>query len=186
MKRLICIIVAVFLLTGCAADQSDMDFALQMRKKLLAGNGFEFLAVICADFTDETYTFSIHCNFGADGGMEFTVVDPQTIAGIAGAVGEDGGEFFLDDKAVAFETIAQGRLTPVTAPWVMIKGLRSGYITAAGKDEENICLQIDDSYAEDAVHLEVWVDARMLPVRAELYWQQQRRITIDVRNFQYL
>lgn len=162
-----------------------MNTALKMRNKLLDSD-CTFTSVIYADFTDSTYTFSMACKAANDGTLSFTVSDPETIAGISGTVSGEKGELVFDNEVLAFEPIAQGRLTPVIAPWIFIRTLRSGYISACGNDGELTRLQIDDSYAEDALHLDIWIDEQNIPVRAEILWKQQRVITMDVRNFIYV
>lgn len=186
MKRIACIYLVLILLCGCSSGDSQMDTALKMRKTLLESSGCAFTAVVCADFTGSTYTFSLDCNASAEGDLSFSVSDPDTIAGISGTVSGEGGTLCFDEEVLAFETIAQGRLTPVSAPWVLVKTLRSGYISACGEDGEYIRLRIDDSYAEDALQLDIWIDRQNCPVRADIYWQQQRLIAMDVRNFTYL
>lgn len=186
MKRFICILFAILLLCGCSSGDTQMDTALKMRKALLDSDGCTFTAVVVADYTDSTYTFSLECNVSAAGDLSFSVSDPNTIAGISGTVSGEGGALCFDEEVLAFETIAQGRITPVSAPWVLIKTLRSGYISACGRDEEYIHLQIDDSYREEALKLDIWLDRQNCPVRAEIFWQQQRVIGMDVRNFTFL
>ena len=186
MKRLVYIVLAIVLLCGCSSGDSEMDTALKMRKMLLESSGCTFTCVVCADFTDSTYTFSLACNASQSGDLSFSVSDPETIAGISGTVSANGGALCFDDEVLAFETLAQGRITPVSAPWLLVKSLRSGYISACGQDGEYIHLRIDDSYAEDALQLDIWLDQTYCPVRAELFWQQQRIIAMDVKNFIYL
>lgn len=186
MKRLLCLLLAFLFLSGCSSGDAEMDAALKMRKALLDSNGCTFTSVICADFTDSTYTFSVACTAANDGTLTFTVSDPDTIAGISGMISGETGQLIFDEEILAFETIAQGRISPVSAPWLMIKTLRSGYISACGKDEGYTRLQIDDSYAQDALHLDIWLDSQNIPVRAEILWKQQRVITMDVRYFTYV
>lgn len=38
-----------------------------------------------------------------------------------------------------------------------MKTLRSGYITSAGMDGGRLRLTIDDSYEDDALHLDIWL-----------------------------
>ena len=84
---------------------------------------------------------------------------------------------------LAFPLMADGLVTPVSAPWLFIKTLRSGYITACGKDGDNIKIEIDDSYEENALRLEIIANSDNVPVFAEIIWKGQRVLSINVKNF---
>ena len=118
--------------------------------------------------------------------MTFTVTKPETIAGITGSISAAGGKLTFDDQAIAFDLLAEGQLSPIAAPWVFIKALRSGYLTSSGNDGEYLRLTVDDSYADDAMHLDIWLGQGDLPVRAEILWKGRRLLSMDVGNFHFL
>lgn len=186
MKRFLAILLITVLLAGCAGGNSQMDRALAMRDKLLKSQGCTFDAVITADYGDKVYTFSMHCQADAMGDMTFTVTDPETISGITGTVSREGGKLTFDDTAVAFPMLADGQVIPVSAPWLLVHTLRSGYLTACGRDGEDLRLTIDDSYADEALQLDIWIDPQDLPVRGEILWQGRRVLSLEVRNFAYV
>ena len=84
---------------------------------------------------------------------------------------------------LAFPVLADDQLTPVSAPWIFLNSLRSGYLTGCSREEDGICIYIDDSFEENALHLEIYTDENMTPVRAEIIWQDRRVLSIDIRNF---
>ena len=45
---------------------------------------------------------------------------------------------------------------------------------------------IHDSYEEDALMLDIWLDGNNLPARAEILWDGRRILTVEVENFEYL
>ncbi len=185
-KYLLLLILPVFLLFGCGKDSGEIGGALAMRQRLLSGNGCTFTATVTADYGDKVYSFTLKCQADKLGDMTFTVTAPEAINGISGKVTEIGGHLTFDDKALAFAPIADGQVTPVTAPWLLLKTLRSGYISACGKDGEQIYIQIDDSYAEQALHLDIWTDKSFMPVRGEVLWMGKRILTISVEDFEIL
>lgn len=162
-----------------------MDRAMAMRVKLLA-QSVAFDAAITADYGNMTYTFSASCTSDTQGTLTFSVTEPQTIAGITGTVSAAGGKLTFDDQALAFEMLADGQVTPVTGPWILMNTLRSGYLTSCGAEGEGIRLAIDDSYEDDALHLDIWLDENDLPVRGEILWQGRRILSIEVSNFKFL
>jgi hypothetical protein len=95
-------------------------------------------------------------------------------------------DLMLFDKVIAFDLLADGQLSPVSAPWVFMKALRSGYLTSCGKEGEYLRLAVDDSYADDALHLDIWLGEGDLPVRAEILWQGSRVLSMEVGNFTFL
>ncbi len=186
MKRLVAVLMlALVLLTGCGLGGDELDRAMKLRSDLLA-SGCSFDAKITADYGDEIYTFTMNCQTDTSGNLTFTVMEPESIAGITGAVSEDGGRLTFDDTALAFELLADGQLSPVSGPWVLMRTLRSGYVTACGLDGAQIRVSIDDSYEADALHLDIWLDEKDLPQRGEILWDGRRILTVEVGNFEYL
>ena len=157
---------------------------MAFRQRLLKASGCSFDVELTADYGDKLYTFALSCEADADGTVSFTVTAPQAIAGITGQISAAGGKLTFDGQALAFELLAQGQLSPVSAPWILLKTLRSGYLTSCGQDGEYLRLTIDDSYAEDALHLDIWLGAGDIPVRGEVLWQGRRILSMDVKNFQ--
>ncbi len=186
MKRVFAIVLILGLLTGCKAGETEMDRAMALRQKILEGSGCSFDAVITADYGDKVYTFSMACEADKAGDLTFTVTDPKTISGISGKVLDEKGQLTFDDQVLAFELLSEGQVTPVSAPWLVVHTLRGGYLSACGSDGENLRISIDDSYEDDAMHLDVWLDSSDLPIRAEILWQGRRIISVDIRNFTIL
>lgn len=186
MKRVFAVLLAILLLSGCKNSNSEIGRAMTLRDRLLSSNGCTFDAVITADYGDQVYTFSMNCQTDRDGDLIFSVTDPESISGITGTVSQKGGHLTFDGRALAFEMLADGQVTPVSAPWLLIRTLRSGYLSACGKDEDNLRIAIDDSYDDNALHLDIWVNSQDVPIRGEILWQGQRVLSLEVRNFSYV
>ncbi len=178
--------LAVILLTGCGKQEDHLHRAMSVREKLLNANGCSFDAVITADYADKTYTFGMQCLFDKEGNLNFTVTNPKTIAGITGGIAINSGKLTFDDKVLAFSLLADGELSPVSAPWLLIKTLRGGYLQSGTSDNGLTHLTIDDSYEADALKMELWLNDAQLPVAAEIIWQGRRILSVTVDNFQYL
>ena len=129
------------------------------------------------------YQFSMSCKGDKQGNLAFSVTAPESISGITGTVAETGGHFTFDGTALTFATIADGQVTPITAPWLFLKTLRSGYIASCASADGTTYLQIDDSYNDSALHLDIWLDAEDMPVRAEILWEGRRILSIIVKDF---
>lgn len=183
--RLIAMICVVLLLTGCKGNGDSLDRAMALRNRVLNGNGCSFRTTVTADYGEQIYVFQMDCKTDREGNLTFTVVEPATIAGITGRITGSGGEITFDDKVLAFQTIADGLVTPVTAPWLFIKTLRSGYLKDASNTEQGIQISIDDSYAEESLQLHIGT-AGDTPAFAEIFWQSRRILTLTVEDFSIL
>ena len=186
MKRIAAILCFVLLLTGCSGTEEGLNRAMALRAKLLAAQGCTFNAKITADYGDISYTFSMNCSGDNQGNLRFSVAQPETIAGISGVVSATGGKLTFDDKVLSFGLMADGLVSPVSAPWLLMKTLRSGYLTSCGREGDSLRLSIDDSYADDALHLDIWLGDGDLPVHADIFWQGRRLLSVQVENFTIL
>ena len=185
MKRWTWILALLLTLAGCGFDNPELDRAMKLRTDMLASN-CEFQAKVTADYGDVIQTFSMACHSDTAGELTFTVTEPESIGGITGTVSEEGGRLTFDDQALAFELLADGQLSPVSGPWVLMKTLRGGYVTACGMEDGRLRLAVEDSYEDDALRLDIWLDENDLPLRGEILWDGRRVLTVEVEGFEYL
>ena len=182
MKKLSVLLIVLLFLGGCSGKQEELERAMTLRAKLLASE-CSFDAKITADYGDKLYVFAMACQGDSRGNLTFTVTESESIAGITGVISQDGGELTFDDTALAFPLMADEQLTPVSAPWILLKTLRGGYLTSANMEEELLHLTIDDSYEEDALQLDIWLDGQNLPVQSDILYDGRRILTVQVSNF---
>lgn len=183
MKKAAFGIILLFLLSGCANARQDIDRAMELRSGLLAGAGCDFRASITADYGDTIQSFTMDCRADELGNLSFTVTEPDSIAGITGKLSKDGGALTFDGTALSVPMLADGQLAPVSAPWVFLNTLRSGYLTSAGREEDLLRVSIDDSYEENALQLDIWLNGENLPVRGEILYDGRRILSLVVENF---
>ena len=184
-RMLLSLLCVIILLSGCGTSDFSINKAMTIRKKLLDSNGCSFKATVTADYGKEIYQFSMDCQVDKDGNVTFTVLTPESISGISGKISDEGGAITFDDTVLAFQMLADGQVTPVSAPWLLIKTLRSGYLNGCANTDKGFQISIDDSYAEESLHLEI-MTVDLSPVSAEIYWQGRRVLTLLVENFTYL
>lgn len=183
MRRMLACVCAALVLTGCAAsDGGEMNRALALRGKLLKAEAWSFQAEVSADFGEKVYDFGMDCQADDKGNVAFTVTAPETISGITGEISAQGGKLTFDGTALDFGLLADGRLSPVSAPWVLVSALRGGSITGAGTQEEKLVLNVNDSYADDALTLDVTLDENDLPVKADIFCQGKRILSMRLKN----
>lgn len=159
---------------------------MDLRDKLLKANGCAFTAIISADYGENIYTFQMECTADAEGNLTFQVIEPETISGIKGRISQVGGALTFDDHVLAFPLLADGQLTPVCAPWIWIRALRSGYISGCGIEEKGTRIYYDDSFENAVVRLEVLCDKEMIPLQADIFWEQRRILSVEICKFTFL
>lgn len=183
MRRMVCVLLCLVLLTGCSGKRDELDRFMELRGTLLGNSGCSFDVVITADYGDKTQEFRLSCQGSSGGELTFTVAEPETIAGISGKIGETGGELTFADTALSFPLLADGELSPISAPWILLRTLRSGCVTACTTEGDLLRVSADDSYENDALHLDIWLRSDDTPVRAEITWKNMRILTLEIENF---
>ena len=159
---------------------------MELRAKLLKAEEVCFRTDICADYGDTLDLFSMECSADAEGNVTFTVTSPESIRGITGMTSAEKGKLTFEDTALYFPLLAQGRLSPVSAPWVLMKTLRSGYLRAAGREGTGIRLTFDDSYEENALQLDIWLNEENLPDRAEVLCEGRLIVSMEIADVRIL
>ena len=155
MKIAAMAVLLAFMLTGCDTGNDALNQAMDLRKRILEAQECRFQSAVTADYGENIYTFQMDCVVDSNRTLEFTITDPQTIAGITGRITDSEASLIYEDKILAFPMLAEGVLTPVSAPWIFINTLRSGYITGCGEEKDGLCLYIDDSYEDNPLHLQI-------------------------------
>lgn len=185
MKRICVFLVLVCLFSGCRSQNRELERALALRQQMLASQ-CRFDAEITADYGDKLYQFSVQCTVDAEGNLDFTVTSPESLSGIRGNISEAGGKLTFDETALYFPLLADQQLSPVSAPWILTKTLRSGYLTSAGAEGDLVRLSIDDSYQEDALNLDIWINGEDKPVQADILHNGTRILSVKVDEFHFL
>lgn len=182
MKRLIFVLCVAVLLSGCCSVDV-MDDALRLRTGLQNSQMCSFEATIIADYGDSAYRFVLDCVANQAGDMTFTVKEPESISGITGKLSRDGGNLTFDDVALYFPMLAEGLITPVAGPWTFLSALSSGYIQSTGSDGAYTRVMIQDSYQDNALSVDVWLSQDIVPVQADVIWEDRRIVSMQIRNF---
>ena len=178
--------VFVCLLSGCKNSNAELEQVMALRQKLLTASQCQFETEVTADYGDKLFAFSAMCQMNSSGDLKFAITAPESIDGIAGIVSDKGGKITFDDMALSFPLMAEEELSPVSAPWIMIRTLRSGYLKTAGREEQCLRVTIDDSYEADALQVDIWLDEDNCPTRADILHDGSRILSLAVQNFRIL
>ena len=115
--------------------------------------------------------------------MQFEVCRPDSISGITGIIDADTGKLTFDDEVLAFALMIDSRLSPVAAPWLMIRMIKSGYISCCGPEGDGTHIQIEDSYSDVNIIMDLYTDSENNPIRADILWNGQRGLSVAVSAF---
>lgn len=183
MKKIGVLCLFLFLIAGCADASNEMERGMMLRSSLLQSSGCSFDAEITADYGAEVYQFEMKCISDSAGNLQFTVTAPASISGITGEISQSCGKLIFEEKALEFDLMADDRLSPVSVPWIFVKTLRSGYITSVGMEDNFLRLTIDDSYDDDALHLDIWLDENNVPIHADVLHDGCSILSLNIENF---
>ena len=185
MKKIAVCMIFCLLLCGCSGQQT-INQAVDFRNRLTDSAGCKFICTITADYVEKLYSFTMDCGFDSAGNMTFSVIQPDSISGITGEIDQAGGKLTFDEQALAFELMADGYISPVSAPWLFIKTLRGGYIQSCSQEEDGFRITFNDTYSEEALQVDVWMNNESMPVFCEILWKGRRILSLEVSNFSYL
>lgn len=186
MRKILMLLLCCLLMSGCSSSHEELETVMRLRAALLSGMGCGFTAKITADYQDSIHTFSMDCSCDEYGNLEFTVTQPESISAVTGTISQEEGRLTFDDQALAFELLADGQVSPVCAPWLLIKTLRGGNIISCGKADDLIRASINDSFQDDALQLDIWFGEDGIPEYAEILWDNRRIVSMEVVDFKIL
>lgn len=187
MKRFLTVCLGlVLILSGCTFKDDAVDYGLRLRSTILSSSGCSFEAVVTADYGDRLYSFCVNCITDQSGKLTFHITEPETIIGISGFISQGRSALTFDDKVLAFPQLTDDNILPVSAPWILMNSLKSGYLTACGKTENGYKLLLNDSYEEEALQLEVYIDCDLKPYYCEIMWNGRRVLSMKITNFKFL
>lgn len=163
-----------------------MDRALKFRQTLLQQKGCSFTCNLTADYGDVLYQFMLDCKTDSSGTVCFTVSAPDTLSGIQGEITGAGGKIRFEDQVLAFPLLSEELPTPLSAPWLFVAAIRSGYIRSCEVAENKMTLTVAQTYEDDSILLQIRFDKNEKPISCEIIWKNRRLLSMEVIAFQYL
>ena len=186
MRRILWVLVLLCLLfTACGSQKIDdrMQSAIDFRTTLMQNGGCSFMARVNADYGERVYEFTMQCQYFADREAHLTIIEPEMISGITAVVRQDGATVEFHDIELDFGTMANGRIAPMTLPWLLGKAWSSEYIQSAGKDGDGSLVTYLMGYADEELVVETWFGPEMVPLRCEISHGGVRYLTVTVSEF---
>lgn len=186
MKRLLALLLSLLFFCGCGGKPEPIDRAMTFRSDLLQSNGCSFVATITADYFDKLQTFKLQCCCDTLGNISFEVLEPTSISGITGRIDSTGGKLTFDEEILLFSLMAGNVISPVSAPWIVMEGVRSGYIRGCADSDCGLSIHIDDTFLQNTLQIILETDSEYIPKFAEIFYQERRILTIQIESFAFL
>lgn len=186
MKRIVALLMVFLFLGGCGSAPKPIDKAMLLRTKLLQSNGCDFKAIITADYFDKLQVFKLHCRCDAGGNLKFEVLEPSTISGVTGEVNAQNGKLTFDENALLFPLMAENRISPVSAPWIVLEAFRSGYIRGCTETDDTLTTHIDDTLAQNTLQVILLSNLEEKLISAEIFYHERRILTVQIEDFAFL
>ena len=183
MRRGVAIVLLATMLLSCSNSDQNVDKGFAVRRLFMQEAGVRFDADITADYGDMTHSFSVQCEAASTGEVAFTVLKPDTISGVKGNISASGGQLLFGDKVLLFEPMVFGQISPVLAPWLMVKAILGGYIQSQSANKDGYQLIIDDTYENAELQLVLTLNREGIPILGEIIWSNRRILTIHITHF---
>jgi len=172
-------------MTGCAAQSREPEQqALEIRTSLMEAGGCSFTADVTANYGDRVYAFVLACRY-ENGEAQLEVLEPEAIAGIRAETSQHGTELIFEGTELEFGQLANGFVSPVAAPWLLVQCWIEEYIAYAGADGELERVTYLRGYHDEELAVDTWFRGK-IPVYAEVAQEGVRCLTAEIHDFQML
>ena len=175
-------LISIFL-TGCAA-KSPAQQPLTFRTALLEAGGCSFTAAVTADYGETTTDFTLDASFAPDTGASLTVTAPETIAGITAHVKDSTADVSFDNTQLGLGSLANGRLAPLAAPYVLGQSWAGAYIDSTGTEDGLLRATYRLGYDKQELVVDTWfTEEPFTPQYAEISADGRMVLSIRISNF---
>lgn len=161
-----------------------MQSALDFRAAILSAGGCGFTADVTASYGETAAKFTLDCTYDVQSGVTLTVTKPETIAGIQATVSGEDAALSFEGTELALETLANGNLAPLSAPFIAARAWSEGYIDAAGQEDAYLRATYLDGYGAKTLTVDTWfLKQSGWPVRAEIAYDGETVLQMELTNF---
>jgi len=182
LRRIIIAFLLCLLCTACASEEEVLSPAIDFRAEVVQNGGCSFVAQVEADFGQTVQMFTLQCQTNENDELRFSVLAPETLAGISATVTEGGGTITYDGMAMDFGLLANGNVIPAAAPAIVSSCWTNAYIASAGNENSLYRATYEKNYDEKKLIVETWFE-KGLPISAEICYNNERVIKITISDF---
>ena len=184
MRRLTLLLLCLCFLTACKGEESALSRANVFRAELLSKGGCSFTAKIQADYEQEIYDFTLACHGNSQGDMTLEVLAPETIAGITATVDAVSGKLSYEGLALGFPLMAQGQISPVSAPAQLLRCWLEAFVLSAGDQGELYRASFEKKLSNNVLLADTYFE-NGIPISADLWYNNTKILHMDILDFSY-
>lgn len=185
MRRFVAMVFAIiFFFSGCTGEKNHLTPAIDFRAKLVQSGGCHFVCNVIADYGNEIQQFRLSCDADEQGTVSFTILEPEILAGISAKITDGGKHLDYEGLMVDLGLLADGNLPPASAPGWIVNSWLSGYILWAGNEGELYRVTCEQQMNDSLFQIETFYK-KMLPIYAEICYNNQRVLRMEIEEFQY-
>ncbi len=180
MKRLClpALLLICLLLTGCGGKAAKKQYE-QFASELSERSALSFTAELCAEYTDKTVEFTLQYEQD-ETGSTVTVLSPELIAGVKAQVSSGGTAIEYDGIIIDTGDLDSYGLTPMSALPVLVDTMINGHVDSYWEEAGQTVVQL---IPNDHITAQVWFDADMVPVHAELISEGRVSVKCDIQDW---
>lgn len=183
-KRLAVLLLLPLMLCGCAKRNVPAQEALAFRTQLMQVGKCSFTADMKVDYGSRVYEFSVLASYTPEE-TKLTIQSPEEIAGICATVTENGTKLQFQESELEFGKLANGTVSPVSAPWLLVQCWIGEYIASSGSDADMERVTYLKGNADSELSVDTWFDKEGVPVHAEFIYDNFRCLIVDIRDFSF-
>lgn len=169
--------------SGCNGSQEIQGDFMTFRNSLSQKDQCTYICVVTANYEDYQSTFMLDCSADTEGSVSFAVRYPYSISGITGQINAEGGDIHFDDQILTFPLLADGLISPVSAPWIFFDSLKNGYVLTVGEYDEETYVTLENTFKEYTYRIEIVMNSDKIPVSAIVYWKDRDFMQIKIEQF---
>ena len=184
MRRILSLCLICFILTGCKGEENLLERGITFRSELVASGGCRFRAHITADYGQEVQNFTLDCESDGDGIVTFCVVEPETISDITGTMEGEKGIVTYDGLQLVYPLLVYERLSPVSAPALIVRCWLKEFILSAGYDGTLYRITYEKKIQEKDLLIDTYFE-KDIPISAELCYNGYRILNVQITDFSF-
>ena len=179
MKRICLLFLTLcLLLCGCGKRNDEQRFRA-FSAALAERDTLGFTAELCAKYPDKNVRMTLR--FSLQGELQrVTVLKPDIIAGIGAAVRAGETQLEYDDVILDTGPLDAYGLSPLSALPILVDALRGGFPASYWEEDG---LTVMSLIRDDRYTVEVWFDADMTPLHAELLSAGAVTVVCDINDW---
>ncbi len=177
MKRLLPIVLCLFLLCGCADDGKAQ--LAEFTKIVSSAENISFTANVTAQYDDKTAEFTLAYE-QTENGASVSVVKPELLSGIRASL--TGGELSLefDGAMLDIGTLDDAELSPMSSLPLIVRAMREGHLELSWVEDNMTAARLVP--ADDYV-VTLWIDSSLTPCSAEISYKESTVVMAEISDW---